>query len=55
MGLVRTNPWQQNRAMLADVGVFAGPRDGPASAVVRVFGSLHGWTPFRAGCICWGT
>lgn len=28
-----------NWAILADVGIFAGPQD-----VVRVFGSLHGWT-----------
>lgn len=30
--------------LTADVGVFAGPRDGPASAIGRVLGSLFSWT-----------
>ena len=36
------------RAILADVGVFAGPGDGPASAVVRAFGSLYAWTSIQS-------
>lgn len=31
-------------AVLADIGVSAGPGSGSASAVLRVFHSLHGWT-----------
>lgn len=44
---------------LADVGVFAGHRADPALGVVRVLGSLHGWTfiprthlPWKDSCLC---
>lgn len=44
---------------LADAGVFAGRRADPVLGVVRVLGSLHGWTfilrtrlPWKDSCLC---
>lgn len=44
---------------LVEAGVFAGRRADPVLGVVRVLGSLHGWTfilrtrlPWKDSCLC---